>query len=274
MKVWFALGFLNLAVCSGPSFAGHRSYSIDRVIAKYKDNSNRRSSLKVLKYFTFTARLIAHDKNIANRNKVSQLFEMLDQMKSAGITPNVISYNAAISVCEKAGDRDGALQLLLQMQQGGIRPDEISYNAAIAACEKAGDRDGALQLFENGVHHHIYRESLAHTPTLIDFHIPNWFTPQSVENLVQLGKVNPRHVPGIPSIIAVMILDEAHKKDQLVGKKIITGSHGDGLLTEAVKKYFNKKSYAYSLDTYGTFQVTKKFNLNPYAAPFTPRTDL
>ena len=49
---------------------------------------------------------------------------------------NEISYNAAISACEKGKQWEEALRLLQQMTCRTLTPDEISYNAAINACEK------------------------------------------------------------------------------------------------------------------------------------------
>ena len=40
----------------------------------------------------------------------------------------VVTYNAAISACEKAKQPDKALELLADMQQSGLEPDVITYN--------------------------------------------------------------------------------------------------------------------------------------------------
>ena len=59
-------------------------------------------------------------------------------MQDAGVTRDVISYNAAISACEKGGQWQQALSLLSEMQDAGVTRNVISYNAAISACEKGG----------------------------------------------------------------------------------------------------------------------------------------
>ena len=43
-------------------------------------------------------------------------------MKESGIKPDVISYSAAISACEKADDSKTALALLFEMKESGIEP--------------------------------------------------------------------------------------------------------------------------------------------------------
>ncbi|RIJ84932.1 hypothetical protein ACPEAN_18350 (plasmid) [Ralstonia solanacearum] len=77
--------------------------------------------------------------------------ELLQAVKDAGICPNVVTYSAAISACEKAGRVDEALVLLNELKAMGsddpmMRPNVVTYSAAISACEKAGRADHALAL--------------------------------------------------------------------------------------------------------------------------------
>ena len=73
---------------------------------------------------------------------------LLEEMRAAGVAPNVISFNAAISACGKGGRWERALSLLEEMRAAGVAPDVISFNAAISACEKGGRWERALSLLE------------------------------------------------------------------------------------------------------------------------------
>ena len=53
------------------------------------------------------------------------------------LEPNLITYNAAISACEKGKQPDKALELLEETQRKGMEPGSITYNAASSACEKS-----------------------------------------------------------------------------------------------------------------------------------------
>ena len=54
-------------------------------------------------------------------------------MRGAGITPDVISYNAAISACSRGQQWQRALGLLEALRAAGITPNVVRYSAAISA---------------------------------------------------------------------------------------------------------------------------------------------
>eukprot|EP00438_Fugacium_kawagutii_P012803 Skav211683 [mRNA] locus=scaffold216:422171:433625:- [translate_table: standard] len=61
----------------------------------------------------------------------------------------VITCNAVISACEKAGRWQLAWQVLLvgELKRQRLRPSVVTYGAAISACEKGGQWQHALQIF-------------------------------------------------------------------------------------------------------------------------------
>merc|ERR1712107_455006 len=63
-----------------------------------------------------------------------QALQLLNQMQHRGLLPDVITYNAAISACEKGQQPQQALQLLDQMQHRGLLPDIITYSVAVNVC--------------------------------------------------------------------------------------------------------------------------------------------
>ena len=61
---------------------------------------------------------------------------MLQELQLRGLLSGVITYNAAISACEKGQMPQQALHLLQEMLLRGLLPNVITYNAAISVCEK------------------------------------------------------------------------------------------------------------------------------------------
>lgn len=53
-----------------------------------------------------------------------------------GLKPDIISYNSAITSCEKSGWWKKAMSLLREMPQKRSAPDVVSYNSAIETCGK------------------------------------------------------------------------------------------------------------------------------------------
>lgn len=60
------------------------------------------------------------------------------------MVPNLITYSALISACEKGGKPEQALELFEAMLRRGVVPELITYNALISACEKGGKAEQAL----------------------------------------------------------------------------------------------------------------------------------
>ncbi|CAL1160414.1 unnamed protein product [Cladocopium goreaui] len=70
---------------------------------------------------------------------------ILQDMAMESVSPNIISYNATIASCEEGGI---ALSLIEEMSLQQNQPDVISYNSAISACGKTGEWQAALHLFD------------------------------------------------------------------------------------------------------------------------------
>ena len=70
-------------------------------------------------------------------------------MQRQGLMPDVISYNAGISACDKGGKWKHALLLLEDLRKKDATPDVTSYSAGISACGKGGKLKGALSLLED-----------------------------------------------------------------------------------------------------------------------------
>lgn len=70
-----------------------------------------------------------------------------EQMPEAQCCPNLVTWNASISCCEKGLHWPAALHMFSSMRQASIQPDLVSFSAAITACEKGAQWQLALRLF-------------------------------------------------------------------------------------------------------------------------------
>ena len=82
------------------------------------------------------------------------------------VAPNVFSFNAAISACEKAAKWPFSLCLLEQMVEIRLQMDVISLNAAISSCEKAGEWQQALVLFHGMLNWKLHRDLISYSAVI------------------------------------------------------------------------------------------------------------
>ena len=73
-------------------------------------------------------------------------------MRDQGLLPDVVTYNALISACEKGTLSPGALQLSETILHQGLLPDGLTYNALISACGMAQDPKRACKVLAGTQH--------------------------------------------------------------------------------------------------------------------------
>jgi pentatricopeptide repeat protein len=116
-----------------------------------------------------TPNVISYNAAISACEKSGQwekALELLREMDNRIIKPKVISYCAAISACEKGCQWEKALELLREMDKRGIKPDVISYNAAISACQKGGQWEKALGLLREMGNRNITPNAISYSAAI------------------------------------------------------------------------------------------------------------
>lgn len=72
---------------------------------------------------------------------------LIDEMRKLGLSPNHISWSILMNICGRAGNVQGALQILKSMSHSRIRPDVIAYTTAIKVCVENKNLGSAFSLF-------------------------------------------------------------------------------------------------------------------------------
>lgn len=70
-----------------------------------------------------------------------------EDMLSAGVTPNTITWSSLISACANAGLVDQATQLFEEMLMAGCEPNSQCFNTLLHACVEGCQYDRAFRLF-------------------------------------------------------------------------------------------------------------------------------
>lgn len=85
---------------------------------------------------------------LGRRQMQSQALSLFEDMRRGGHRRNVITYSAAVDVCEKNRDWRTALSLLEQMEAEDVAPNIVTFNSAISACVKGNEGKKAFALFD------------------------------------------------------------------------------------------------------------------------------
>eukprot|EP00434_Breviolum_minutum_P043623 symbB.v1.2.038896.t1/scaffold6229.1/size19837/2 len=72
---------------------------------------------------------------------------LLQEMFHCGLRPSIVTYNSAISVCEKAVEWKQAIAVLQLLKSEHSELDIITYNAVLSACQKSAQWQRALLFF-------------------------------------------------------------------------------------------------------------------------------
>jgi len=91
----------------------------------------------------------ASDTKTDPQNLWIKALELLEEMKSKRVWPDMYTYSGVLSCCASGGRYKEALDLIKTMQNGPprVRPNKIAYTGAIYACARSGEWSHALRLF-------------------------------------------------------------------------------------------------------------------------------
>lgn len=93
---------------------------------------------------TYTAAISACERS----SNCTVALSLVALMEVDGAHPNQYTYSAAISACGRGGRLDEAKRLWGEMKSRGLRPNLVVYNTMLSACERGGDVDAAFDLLE------------------------------------------------------------------------------------------------------------------------------
>lgn len=82
-----------------------------------------------------------------------------EDMLSAGVTPNTITWSSLISACANAGLVEKAVQLFEEMLLAGCKPNTQCCNILLHACVEACQYDRAFRIFETWKRNRIQETS-------------------------------------------------------------------------------------------------------------------
>eukprot|EP00903_Cladosiphon_okamuranus_P014669 g13597.t1 len=92
---------------------------------------------------------------------------LIEEMQTeAGITPNAMTYNAAIAACRKGNQPKKVMALLEEMKVRGIAPNAASFSVAMSSLGDAGHSKGPVALFREMDRAGVELEAMCSTAVL------------------------------------------------------------------------------------------------------------
>ena len=83
--------------------------------------------------------------------QVDRALGVLDRMGAEAVSPDVYTYTALITACEKAGRAGDALEVFRWMCDRQVTPNAVTYTALVSACGHARMLDRAFEVYYDAV---------------------------------------------------------------------------------------------------------------------------
>ncbi|MGC6366695.1 MAG: hypothetical protein ACON35_01695 [Candidatus Marinamargulisbacteria bacterium] len=157
--------------------------------------------------------------------------------------------SSLIKTAGQLGDLQHALKQLYNLMRKDIIPDVVTYSAAISACEKAGGADGmnkALALLAEMKQKQLLNSNLGNAKTL-DLHEDQFYSSKVWAEMVSKDPTINAHPAGVHSSVARVFLLDCIRQVNLPSF-IIVGWHGSGALKNAVQTFLKDNNIGVSSD--------------------------
>ncbi|KAL3793109.1 hypothetical protein HJC23_005611 [Cyclotella cryptica] len=118
--------------------------SADRQLA-----TNGLNTTNSIVLYTELMRSMVRDSN--GEDVLLKIFLVFQEMKAAGVSPDLPCYNALLRACSFAGDADKAQDVLRRIDEDGLEPNDASWREALKAAAKEGRSDVADTIWNTAV---------------------------------------------------------------------------------------------------------------------------
>ncbi|CAE7864225.1 unnamed protein product [Symbiodinium microadriaticum] len=115
-------------------------------------------------------------------------------MPQRAVKVNAVSYNSALSACDKGGQWQLVLGMFRSMPRSKIRPDVVGYTGAIRSCDHSGQWQQALQLFDDMLQSEVAPDVIACSALISCCKGGQWQLALSVLDRMPKAKIAPNAI--------------------------------------------------------------------------------
>lgn len=190
-----------------------------------------------------------------------------EDMLSAGVTPNTITWSSLISACAHAGLVEKAVQLFEEMLLAGCEPNSQCCNILLHACVEASQYDRAFRLFESWKRNRIqetFEDEKGNRDSNTSIGITNSRSRSSNLHSLYLSK----ELSFMPSTTTYNILMKACGSDYYHAKALMDEMNTVGLSPNQITWTILIDICGSSGNVDGALKVIYKLNLDSFSISF------
>lgn len=122
---------------------------IDKLVPAERHLANGLNTTNSIVLYTELMRSMVRDSS--GEDVLLKIFLVFQEMKAAGVSPDLPCYNALLRACSFAGDADKAQDVLRRIVDDGLEPNDASWREALKAAAKQGRSDLADTIWNTAV---------------------------------------------------------------------------------------------------------------------------
>ena len=146
-----------------------------------------------------------------------------------------------------------AIHLFNEVKNSKVQQNTITYNAAISACEKGGQTDQALHLLQGAISDGIFKADPVRQG-LLDLHCKAVLTEDAYACFLTSRLEALAHDPGVPLPVAKTML-QRHIDILTPGAVIAVGCNGDDILRDGVMEFLSAHGIKAQPDTHNAGRI-------------------
>ena len=148
---------------------------IDRVVSADKNTPEIQNATKTNSILLYTelmrSMMLSAGKDPASEDVLLKVFLTFQEMRAAGVRPDLACYNTLLKACSYAGDATKAQEILKRMDEDGIQPNGRSYIEALRAAASDGRSDVADLVWDEASRSSKNTYDIGFRPCVIDFEV-------------------------------------------------------------------------------------------------------
>lgn len=145
---------------------------IDRLVSSGRSISDSRNATNsILLYTELMRSMVRAGRDATSEDVLLKVFLTFQEMKVAGVKPDLACYNSLLKACSFAGDSVRALDVLRRIDEDGLQPNDVSYREVLKAAAKEGNSGVCSRVWNEAISRKRGQYDIDFSPRASDFEL-------------------------------------------------------------------------------------------------------